>query len=337
MSETDAKYHHLIPRTYLRAWANASDTLRVEFKNKPGHITDRNVDRIAGINDYYSIRAGMPICTESDAETIFQPVKDYIVEYKGEQLQTPLQLNHNFSNFSEWTIKRHDGTIVSKNRIKREIDKIKVKDIEVNWSSKYENLWKDEVKKIETAVLSAPNGNIPAFDKEYLMRFYTALDWRAFKSSFLFETYYKQLLQAAFDNTVIPFDQRILPSIKTVEEEMRYYLLLKFYRDYLNDTGVIYTDAMVSLSRMNLHFLIASGSVQFFTCDTPAFVHNSSNGLSVCVFPITPKILMLKGKCIDEPDNYYVTHINDKEVIYYNIAIRNSATTFIIYPHYSDL
>ena len=61
MAETEAKYHHLIPQTYMSAWANGSGTLKVEFKNNPGVITERNKERIAGITDFHSIRAGMPL------------------------------------------------------------------------------------------------------------------------------------------------------------------------------------------------------------------------------------------------------------------------------------
>ena len=71
MAETAAKYHHLIPQTYMSAWANNSGTLKVEFINEPGIIVERNKEHIAGITDYHSIRAGMPICTATDAASIF--------------------------------------------------------------------------------------------------------------------------------------------------------------------------------------------------------------------------------------------------------------------------
>lgn len=39
MEETQAKYHHLIPQTYMSAWANQSGTLNIEFLNKPGTLS----------------------------------------------------------------------------------------------------------------------------------------------------------------------------------------------------------------------------------------------------------------------------------------------------------
>lgn len=56
MGETQAKYHHLIPQTYMSAWASAAGTLQIEFLNTPGVMDFRNKERVAGITDYHSIK-----------------------------------------------------------------------------------------------------------------------------------------------------------------------------------------------------------------------------------------------------------------------------------------
>ena len=177
MIETQAKYHHLVPQTYMSAWAHGKGTLNVEFLNAHGNVVERNKERIAGITDFHSIKAGMPLCTESDADKIFAPTLSYTVEYKGEILKSSLDMNRYYYDFDNWIIKRVDGTLVSKKSIKREIEKIKIKDIEFNWSVKYENEWASKVAKIEANVLLASDGSIAAFDQEYLMNFFTVLDW----------------------------------------------------------------------------------------------------------------------------------------------------------------
>ena len=93
MNETQAKYHHLVPQTYMSAWAHGNGTLNIEFLKSPGKIVERNKERIAGITDFHSIKAGMPICTESDANIIFEPILSYIVEYEGNVLESPLDMN----------------------------------------------------------------------------------------------------------------------------------------------------------------------------------------------------------------------------------------------------
>lgn len=77
-----AKYHHLIPQTYISAWGNISGT--ISYKElKTGMCGKKNKDNILGINHYHSIIAGMPICTEDDVKEIFAILKDYNVEYQG--------------------------------------------------------------------------------------------------------------------------------------------------------------------------------------------------------------------------------------------------------------
>lgn len=55
----------------MSAWANKSGTLKVEFLSNPDIVVTCNKEHIAGIYDYHSIRAGMPICTATDAASIF--------------------------------------------------------------------------------------------------------------------------------------------------------------------------------------------------------------------------------------------------------------------------
>ena len=51
MEESQAKSHHLIPQTYMTAWANELGTLQVEFLNKPDISKPRNKENVVGITD----------------------------------------------------------------------------------------------------------------------------------------------------------------------------------------------------------------------------------------------------------------------------------------------
>ena len=332
MEETTAKYHHLIPQTYMSAWANNSGTLKVELIKDPGIIIDRNKEHIAGMTDYHSIRAGMPICTAADATDIFKVLSGYTVECDGEILNTPLDLNRHYYDFDKWIVTRPDGSPVSKKSIKHEIEQVKIKDIELNWSVKYENNSGSIVAKIEATTLNVPTGSIPEFDKDYLMRFFTALDWRGFSSNQLFEETYKSFVNGVLDIIPIPKKERILPSLKTAADEIRHALLLQFYRSFLDDQGVIYKDAMANLANTNFHFLISDGPTKFITCDSPAFIHKREDGTLLGLLPITPRILMAKGRNSNNTSLFYVTHISDEAVIQYNNVIRGNAEEFIIHP-----
>lgn len=329
---TLAKYHHLIPQTYMAAWSSGNGTLRIEFKNNPGVIEERNKEHIAGIKDFHSIKAGMPICTQADADLIFASISPYTVSYDGEIIRDTLKLNRLYYDFDKWKITRPDGTLVSKKKVRDEIEQVKIRDIEVNWSEKYENAWSTHVSIIEKKILNTSANSIPAFDCEYIMKFFTALDWRGFISNAQFESILSWLCHdiMKLGDIDIPEKNRILPSLKTAEEEMRHDLLLRYYRQYLNDTGVIYQAAIANLEHTSFHFLVSDGPTMFITSDTPAFIYKRPDNTFAGLLPITPRILMVQGKNTANDSSYYVTHITDEAVQNYNKVIRENADKFII-------
>ena len=269
MGETQAKYHHLIPQTYMSAWANEAGTLEVEFLNNPGVFEPKNKDNIAGITDYHSIKVGMVICTKNDADKIFAPLANYTVEIDGQVVTDTLEMNQKFYDFDTWVIRRSDGSLVSKKAIKREIEKIKIKDIESNWSTKYENEWNKVVCDLETAIFTSKLESITAIHKDYLMRFFVALDWRSIQSNDEFQKAFRPFANVLLDEIEIPEEERILPCLRTAADEMKHNLLLKYYRKYLDGDGVIYTYAMECLKHTNFHFLIADGPTYFVTSNNP--------------------------------------------------------------------
>lgn len=332
MGETQAKYHHLIPQTYMSAWANGAGTLEVEFLANPGILKQKNKDNIAGITDYHSIKAGMVICTKDDADKIFAPLANYTVEIDGQVVTDTLEMNRKFYDFDTWVIKRSDGSLVGKKAVKREIEKIKIKDIEANWSIKYENEWNKVVCDLESAIFASKKDSIAAIHKDYLMRFFVALDWRSIQSNDEFQKAFRPFADVLLDEIEIPEEERILPCLRTAADEMKHSLLLKFYRKYLDGDGVIYTYATESLKHTNFHFLIADGPTYFVTSNNPSFIFVREDGLKEGLMPVTPRILLAQGRCIEGADKYFITHISEEAVNKYNKIIRANANEFVIHP-----
>jgi hypothetical protein len=331
MADTQAKYHHLIPQTYMATWAHGNGTLYIKYLDDEC-IVERNKENIAGINHYHSIGAGMVICTKEDADILFAPVSQYNVKYEGNIISDTLELNRIYYDFDNWKITRTDGSLVGKKKIKAEVDNIKIRDIEKNWSEKYENKWNLVRKQIEINVFLAKHDSVPAFEREYLMKFYTALDWRSIKSNFQFDDAVKLLCRDVMqlDEIDIPENERFLNVLGNAADEMRHCLLLKYYRSFLSDTGVISTNAEANFKYTSFHFLVADGTETFITSDNPAFTYTREDGKLMGILPITPRILMCQGKMTEEDDKYYITHITEDAVRKYNCAIRENANEFII-------
>lgn len=328
----EAKYHHLVPRTYLSAWANKSGTLLV--KNIETGINEpKNMKNMFGVNHYHSVIAGMPLCTEEDAKTIFASLKDFDVLYEGAVVAEPLKLNDIYYDFDNWQIiRRGDGTAVSKKKIKDAIDQVKIRDIESAWSAQYENKWPEVRKEIEGNVLKAKGGDIPEFQKNFLMRFYTSMDWRGFAGNQQFEKVFDQICKDAIqlDEIEIPEDERGLPIFKTAYDYMKHCLLLKFFRRFLTNDGPMYVHATQNELHTNFHFLVADGTEKFATSDNPSFEFVRDDGKKQGLMPITPSILLAQGRASDETHSYCVTHITEEAVRKYNRIITENAEQYII-------
>lgn len=329
-----AKYHHLIPQTYISAWGNISGT--ISYKElKTGMCGKKNKDNILGINHYHSIIAGMPICTEDDVKEIFAILKDYNVEYQGKVITDLMQINQIYYDFENWKITRKsDGTIASKKPIKSAIDQVKIRDIETLWSTKYENHWPEVRTEIEKRVLKA-SGEIEEFQKDFLMKFYVSIDWRSSATDPLFAKEFKRLSTdiLQMDQVEIPKDERGLPFFETMADYFEHCLLLMTFRRFLHDEGTMCVQVEASEKNTNFHFLIADGKSRFITSDNPSFICLREDGLKVGLMPITPRILMAQGKSGNSDNVYYVTHITEEAVERYNKKIEENALQYIIYDN----
>ena len=100
----------------------------------------------------------------------------------------------------------------------------KIRDIETTWSTKYENRWPSIREEIENKVLFVKNGEVPEFHKDFLMRFYTSMDWRGFATNLLFTQAFDALCKdaVAFDEIEIPVDERELPFFETAYDYFKH-------------------------------------------------------------------------------------------------------------------
>ncbi|PFH86464.1 DUF4238 domain-containing protein [Bacillus sp. AFS088145] len=322
-----AKYHHLIPRTYLQSWCFSNDSLHAYSKSDLTKKKQLNINNHFGIQNYHTIKVGMPICTDEDLKKIFQSLNGYKVEYEGKLLQSLKEYNQYFYDFDEWKIYyAKTESIVpkkKKNTIKSEINQCRIVDIEEAWSRQYENGWNSLKQIIEQKLLTTNALEIDAFNKEELMKFIVSLDWRSEKGNEELE----KILE--FINKLLPLkeidlskdDRSIAFETNAYEWSKRNYLLKEF-NEFLQGKGIINDQVNSYIRDCTLEFFIANGNVGFLTSDNPSFIYHFNDGLSH-VMPLTPKILVrvLKGST----DKYFIKLLNDELVQWFNgIIIENS-------------
>ena len=274
----------------------------------------------------------MAICTEDDAREIFSSAENHIIEYDGKVVDDPVVLNKLFHDFDNWSIRKADGSPIGnreRNILQTKIKNAKIHEIEDSWSEKYESNWNYAVKQIQEQIICAPDGPIPSFNKQFLLEFFTMMDWRGFYSNLKFEEAYDE----AFSILLGSFNESRNEQSKEqqiVYRDLKRQYLLKKYREFLSGDGLMYKVVQESMLYTSIHFLVAPLGVRFVTTDTPAFTHVFEGKGYAEMMPLTPQILMVKGKKGDDDDDYWVTHLTEADVEKYNMIIQEHATEFVV-------
>lgn len=328
------KYHHLVPKVYFTPWQKNKGTLKIKEK-ADNTITEKNKDNVFGIKYYHSIIAGMPICTQDDADFIFHPLKGLNVCYNGEYITDTRRMGEVFYDFLNWTITEHGDSIISKrkhNKIYNDIKQRKINEIEDLWSTKYENKWDGKRELIEQKINGITSScTIDAFQKGFLTKFMVSLDWRSIAKSDVFNDAFNDVnSKIHLDKIAIPKDDRDLPLFKTGYDYMQHCILLKYFRDFLHDKGEMFEYAKKCIKELSLCFLIAPQNKRFFTSDNPSFhiKENNHSGI-IGIFPISPQICILQIFS-QEKDKYLVQMLSEKQVDTYNKYIEENASDLIV-------
>lgn len=326
------KYHHLIPKTYLTPWVYNNDSLNVHYRGESG-FKERNRKKILGVTHYHSIIAGMPICTQADTDIIFAPLKDKCVKINGVVITDTLEMNNRFGSFEDWEITNSDGLLANKNDLKNKIEINRILEIENKWQSEYENKW-DKVRNIIVQnVLDTHLNSVPSLYKEYLCRMFAAMDWRGIQSN---EHFRKGVLQvekisAGILDFEIPYSDRDLKFIKTPVEYFTHCVLLKHYREFFDNKGIISFMAK-AYQKGTIKFYFADNTLGFYTSDNPAFIdHVFDNDKKIGILPISPRILMAILPIQDTGSGKFLVEQIDKTTVKrFNKAIQRNCVELVI-------
>jgi hypothetical protein len=324
---SEPKYHHRIPRTYLRAWCYSNDSIYVMDKRTQKKDI-KNINNNFGQTQFHSIIAGMPICEHKDLVRIFEALAGYEVFHDGKKLISLTEYNNHYYDFGNWVIKK-DGKRISKkqkNIIFDKISKVKINEIETLWAKKYENRWPYMREIIEQQVIETNLNVLDEFYKGLIMKFVVAFNWRGFYGNDSFKSTYKWISDATgMDEIDIPLKERQKKYLKTVSEEFEHLLTLKKYREFLNDKGIIYDVAKNYIRLAGIKFYVAVGKEKFITTDNPSFIKKTPEGLYVHIMPVSPRVLISVGKNSGKDRTYIVQRISDKTVSMINKQIFDSS------------
>ena len=335
VSGSEQKYHHLVPKCYLSAWAEGNGTLLLE-NLKSGKVSPGNKGNPFGMKRCYSIEAGMPFCTYSDAKQFFACLSDCKVEYDGSSIDDPLELNSLYYDFDNWIITRSDGRRESNKKIKKQINKVHLLDIEDGWAAQVEDGWPKIVNQLETVALSADEGLIPEFKQEEITRFCVVQDWRTMSSSDALNSAFDWLddcvLGGLLERINIPEGERRFPAFGTAKDELKHEFLLSSYRKYQNGSGPIEDEILDCLEHTPFDLVTAKGPRFFITSDNPSFVMKG-DGAKERLMAVSPRLLLRQVRDREISGQYNVVHASLEQVDELNSKIRRKARNLLVLPH----
>lgn len=340
---SDAVYHHLIPRAYMRSWCFKKDSIYIFDKNdkKEKGPVNRNIEHICGRNYYHSIKAGSLYSNSDALEYIFGFLKDYNIELNGKPIDSLSDKNMNFFDYDNWIIKYPNNVIVSRkkrNEIKHQIKQNKYNEIEEQWSYQFENDWGNVIKSLSEKIIQIKSGEevfLTDVDEDILMKYIVMFDWRGFLSNEQFNASYNLVFDSIkdfFEGIEIPYTEQIYPGDITPYDEFRHALLLKYYDEFLNNKGIIYNNFKTYKEKLTMLFCISNEEDKFITSSNPSFTFINEIGLREQFFVALPNLLILLCKNNEsEPNSYKIAKLSKEEVQRYNKTIFQN-NDFIILP-----
>lgn len=330
------KYHHLVPKTYLKSWCHNKKTIWYYSKDDC-KWDESNIDKICGIDFYHSIMPGSIYTTPNALQEIWSFLSPYHISYNGQPLDTFEKMNALYDFFDEWEILYPNGKPINKktlNKIKHTLSQAKHNNIEKQWSVQFENDWNDLVAKLEKYVADYKNGVVKTLDSvilSELMRYSIMFEWRGSVGDESLNIELQRLDEMVELSTIdIPECDRVHPEDKTAFDAIKHEYRLKAFDDFQQDKGIMYMKKCFYEKNFSFTILQTSGNDFFITSDNPCFNIIHTNNTIEPFLVINPQLALTLTKIDNLAPSTPVITIDSKEVNKYNQEIYQSSQAIIM-------
>lgn len=326
MSSDLAKYHHRVPKAYLKKWCFSGQSICFFNKEETDHNIvwrRRNIDNVLGENRFYSIMAGSVFTTPEALDKIFAPLENYKVFFdekgKRREIVDKIELNDNYWDHEKWIIEDLTGKQIAskcKRVIFNKISQIADNSIEELWGSMYENNWYRTIEGLEK--LAANDRQLTGDEYHKLIEYFVMFQWRARLGYRMAVLLFNLLENEKLDIMQSkPKNKRY----KSVAEEIWHNYLLCEYYSFLTDRGSMRQEVELYYSNLTPVFIFDLKD-RFYTSDNPCFLYTNSDGYNVHIFVASPRLIVeLFRKDPESPDAYKIMIIETEEVERYNQLI----------------
>ena len=334
----DAKWQHLVPRTYMRAWSyNQTNSVYVVMKNRLEEgIQPKNVETLNYKVGFHDIKAGDLFVPDEALNDLYGFMMDYDVLCGNIKLQKLRDFDNHYKDYDDWIIKDANGTLAKpkdKKEIKRVISQSRYTFIEKEWCRQYEDNWNNYINQIESKlrckVFSKPY-IISEQERRELMEYIIIFDFRSLYGNIWINKIIDNILPRKIARYVIPNEDRIRKYNTTFEEQIKHAVKIKSYYEFLkNKSGKLAIMVDNYLKSLGLAVYLTTDKYPFVTCETPSMIISRKDKLKEHIFVATPTMLITTFKT-DRPERHFIKkYLSVTEVTQYNKYIANQSQCII--------
>ena len=338
---SNSSNQHLVPNTYLKAWSNNNtdvyyiekNEMNIDFKQKN---FQKNTKRLTTVKEFYTRNVYTSFDEADDLEKIFLPLKSkkYSVIYNKKEIGSFEELKKEFHDFDSWEIYKPKNVLISnkeKAKLKKEIEEVKIRDIEEAWNRMFENSWPNTREAVEEAVkLNHGAAIINAVKREELIKFMVAIEWRTFPPHPEILRQFNKLINIlGIEKTLnepVEKEEEYLSIVSTRGEYYLHEIILKNFYKFFHNKGPIFVAYTHIYKNMDIELLIPEPGFEFITSDNPINTFTNSNNEIEYIFPITPVLACAVRNNRNDLDieKYRVTTYSKDKVFTLNENTKNS-------------
>lgn len=334
------KYHHQIPRVYLKAWGESP---YVYYKDKQeGRF--RNINNEFGVNYFYAIRPGDSFVRPESLDQFFSRLDSYTVIYEEDHdgqvedilLDTKEKMNRYWNKSKDWIIKDENGNTITrrdKNVLLTAISQETDNFIEDAWSRQFENLWNKVIQIVKNRLWDI-HKKVPQYlayeDKQTLIEYYMMFDWRKPSGPKRVRESFEKIMSLMPEGFAdYPSMQNGHPDDKTLGDVFWHMLLNQNFFELFNNKGMIQTYCDAYLEETTFEFFL-DPKERLITSDNPCFEYINSDGKIEPLFVALPGLLIqIATKDPEKPLEYNIFELAETDVDRYNRIIFENGNRII--------
>lgn len=327
----EAKYHHMVPKTYLKPWYHNTQSIWV-YQNMG--FQERNVETVFGENYYHGIKAGSLYTNAKALGYIFGFLWKYIITYEGRIVRSKAKLNQFYFDFDKWNIKkwfRREITRKERNVIKARLAQSVFNGIEEEWNRQYENDWSTFIQTTENILEGIQSGKplmLTTKERRMILRYFVMFDWRGEHGKQWVNDLLARLLEN-YEDVEIPLAERTYKKDDTLYKEQKHAIYIRLYDQFLHKKGAMFKEYQAYCKQCTLMFWLAPNG-NFITSNNPCYRYVNELGQETPTFIALPNLaITLVKKNYEEPNAYRICVLNDRQVEYFNYQTMKNGTRMV--------